>query len=150
VLTNAGMPLAIAESAGGRKEPILLISPVERLDINKAKFPSKDECWLPILTESSILELANSTHYPIKSISPYKRKGTAMDVSIIDIADASSGAKSIKMHVDLLKEGDIVASKDFEPQATDGATSGSCEILEKLAKPYSAQSVKWAIEQANH
>ncbi len=152
LMAGRQMNMATATEMSGvsPKEIIYLISPVVYGDDNRIRQSVKDECALPALAETYILERANSEKYPVKSLSPYKRKGVAMNVSITDVEGGSmrfAGDKLIKMHVDLLKDGDVIGSKDFEAKTINGVTAGSCLIFEQLVRSIATDSVKWAIGQ---
>ncbi len=92
--SNVVMPVTL-------KETIFVLSPIKYLDGNNISQSIKDECGLPSLTESYILEQANSEQYPIKALSAYAGKAVAMRISIIDaVGDGGgrlAGEKYVKM-----------------------------------------------------
>lgn len=140
---------AIGSESG--KETIYLMSPIVYLDDNRIRQSIKDECALPTLTETYILEQGNAEKYPIKSLSSYKRKGVAMNVSITDAVGGSAGRyegdRFVKMHVDLLRDGDVIGSKDFETKNNMVFIESSCQIFQQLVRSFAKESVKWTIGQ---
>ncbi len=141
-----------AASAGLPDNTIYLISPIEYVDANNIRQAIQDECALPRVTEAYILERANYEHHPIKPVSTYEGTGTAMRVSIMESFGSGGGVlageKAIKMHVDLLKDGKLISSKEFERSTKGGGLmSGSCQVLEQLIKSFSILSVRWAMDE---
>ncbi|MGZ3253887.1 MAG: hypothetical protein ACXU7D_06225 [Burkholderiaceae bacterium] len=132
---------------------IYLISPIEYVDSNNIRQAIKTECAIQSVTEAYILERSNIEKYPFKQQLNYDDKGTAMRVTIVD-GDSSSGGiysgeKSLKMRVDLLKDGNINSTKDFEI-ATKGSLNymtTSCQVIEKLIKSFSVSSVRWVLNE---
>lgn len=144
-----GTTATVGESG---KETIYLISPILYRDDNRIRQSIKDECALPALTETYMLEQGNAEKYPIKSLSSYNnKKGVAMNVSITDAVGGSAGRydgdRLVKMHVDLMRDGDVISSKDFETKNNMVFIESSCQIFQQLVRSFAKDSVKWAIGQ---
>ncbi len=143
----------VGEASDGLPDnTIYLISPIEYVDANNIRQSIQDECALPSVTEAHILERANFEKHSIKPLSAYDGTGMAMRVSILggnaNGGGAFSGQKFIKLHVDLLKDGVLISSKEFDRSTKGGSVfSGSCQVLEQLIKSFSILSVRWAMDE---
>lgn len=154
-----------SQTASSAKEPddldaasrsINLISPIKYDDDNSVRESIKEECALPSMTEAHIFEQAEREEIAMKSLSSYDNIGVALRVIITDADGRAGGAytgmKEVDFHVDLFRDGKIVASNDFNRRTRGGisihsAALSSCRILDKLTKTFSVKVVKWAMEE---
>jgi hypothetical protein len=143
---------AQSSPAAPHANTIYLISPIEFSEDGEVRQSIKDECALPQMAEKYMNNRARSYKHTVKPVSSYDNRGTAIRVKLNNVVGYGggffTGEKGISAHVDLLKDGAVVASQDFAPQSSGGMPySGSCRIFEGLIKSVSVLTVNWTIGQ---
>lgn len=154
-MNEVGQKSEASTDVNNEENFVALITPIKYVEGNTVRDSIKAECGLPNLTEAYILNQAARDGLSMKSVSTSNDIGNAMRVSISDVNGIAggiyTGTKAVVLHTDLLKDGKVIASEDFDLH-THGASfgglyGGSCFIFNKLVKKFAIVNVRWVMKQ---